>query len=228
MRRFGWTVGLMVLVGCEPTPPTYNGFVMEDFFPFDGDRTWEFVNDDPTLSYHVIATLDPVFEAAENGAQHIYTINYTIECFAEDPSCVTGDPFRVRAIRMSSDQSFGTLIHSVDFTDTGIETFDPKIELTGKNGKPGDVWTTDTAGFTFASRFDHKADCDVPYTDQWTDCVTILVDGDGTDNVANVEGGHPLFGEWTAVTGYNVIQFQWRDDPQPWRLLSQSWETIED
>lgn len=225
--RFGLVlVGLAA--GCDGGATTYTGFPMDSFFPFDGNREWEYVNDDPSISYHVKGVLDPVFEAAEGGSQQIYTINYTIECFAEDPTCVTGDPFRIRALRMSSDGAFGTLVHSADFTETGIETFDPPIELTAGDGKVGDIWTTETAGFTFASRFDHKADCDVPYTDEWTDCITLVVDADGADNVANVEGGHPLYGEWVAVTGYNVIQFKWRDDPETWRLLSQKWEQLED
>jgi hypothetical protein len=222
--RLGW-FALVLFGGCEAAPPTYTGFNMDDFFPFDGERTWEYVNDDPTIAYHVKAALDSEPQVLEGNAQRAYTINYTIECFAADPSCVEGDPFRVRALTISSDLSFGTMIHSVDMTETGIEAFDPTVALTGPKGKVTDVWETDSGGVSWVSTFTMLTDCEVPYTDEWTNCITLDVDDDGDS--ATPPSAHPLHGTWIAVPGYNVVAFQWRDDPMPWRLLNQSYAAPE-
>jgi hypothetical protein len=221
-----WLVALPGLAACGPQPaPCYCGYSLDVFFPFDGQRTWEFVNDDPSVPYHVIATLDPDFAEREGGAMQVYTIHYTVACVGDDPACVDEGPFRVRSIQMSSDRAYGTLLHSVDL-GSGIEVFEPPVMLTDGMGDVGQLWETDSNGITWASVYAELGDCDVPYTHEWSHCLTLLVDDDA--NAETRPTAHPLHGEWVAVTGYNVVQFQWRDDPQPWRLLTQTWQPIED
>jgi len=75
-------VALLLLPACAPARGnSYDGYFMHQFFPFDGQRTWIFQNDDATVPYLVIATLDPEPPAIGECAVEVHTIDSAIGCF---------------------------------------------------------------------------------------------------------------------------------------------------
>ncbi len=145
--RLGW-FALALGSGCDPVREGAGSLTMDVFFPFDGERTWEFVNDDPEIPYHVVATLDsdPRVRVFDGARQAAYTIRYQVDCIRPEAGCVTGDSFRIRSLTLSSDFAFGTLLHEVDTVAEGLETFDPPMLLTGSRGRVGDVWEGASGG----------------------------------------------------------------------------------
>lgn len=226
----GAALAMVLAAGCTGDPPDYNGFNMDTFFPFDGNRTWTFVSADETVPYEVVGTLSPDAEPKHDNASRAHTVTFTTECVATSTDCEDG-PFRMRSWTISSDRTHGTLIWAADFESTGPLTFDPPIMLTDGQGKPGDIWESDAGGEHWVAIFDHKGDCPVLYTDQWDNCVEILLDDDGD---AATPGTHPLHGSYYAVPSYNVVAFTQSEDPTPgegeppaWRLLSAFWEATD-
>jgi hypothetical protein len=227
-------LSVAALPGCPggtPNPVGYEGYSMEDFFPFDGQRSWTFVNADASVPNRVVVTLDPAYEEASSGAL-VYTISYGIECPSdseddsglEEPDACAEGPWRVRSVKWSSDSTLGTLIHAIDTESTGEVAFDPAIQVTDDRGQLDALETTETGGATWYSRFTEVTDCPVLFTDEWDQCVNIHLDD---DNDATTPGTHPIHGDYYAVAGWNVVAFQLTNDSDRWELLSTTYEEIE-
>jgi len=206
-------LALVVLVGCTGGPGDqyqYDGYPMDDFFPFDGNRSWTFTNTDTTVPYELVATLDPEYATAEDGS-HVFTITYDQSCQGAD-GCVDG-PWRFHSIQWSSDGADGTFIHSYSSDADGDVTFDPPLQLTSDMGVPGDVvTTTETDGTVYNAEFKQIANCPIAMSVTWEDCANIVVtDGDGNQTM-------PMTGDLWAVKGYNVIALQLMGDSGQWQL----------
>lgn len=194
---------------------TYSGYAMHDFFPFDGERTWEFTDADPTVDHTVQATLDSAYQTV-NGAS-VYTVNYAQCALPADsgttPDC-TPEPWRISAIGWSSDGGQGVLIH--DYTDAnGVVALDPPLMVADKTGAPGDSWVTATDGQTFTSTFVALEACPVIMNVDWTTCAHLRVDDDADPTTPT---SYPLAGDLWAVAGFDVIGFQLSDDAGQWQL----------
>jgi hypothetical protein len=198
---------LVALAGCGPGGAySYDGYVMEGYFPFDGERSWEFISTDTTVGRKIVSTLD---STPEDGASHtIYTITSTRECLDVDPDCKGTE--LLRDVRWSADQTDGVLIHSWDEGGTNT-TFDPPLQLALPRMAVGEVAETQTNGVTYTSTFQAITDCPVQWTDAWTECVQLVVDDGGA--------GTAPAGTWFAVSGYNVVAFQLTGDTGQWELL---------
>ena len=206
---------LLALAGCVGGGSyTYGGYVMEGYFPFDGERSWEFISTDTTVGRKIVATLDTT---PEDSASHtIYTITSTLECLDVDPECPGSE--LLRTVRWSSDQTDGVLIHSWD--EGGDKTtFDPPLQLALPRMAVGEVAETQTGGVSYTSTFDAITDCPVQWTDAWTECVKLTVDDGGA-------GTLPA-GTWYAVSGYNVVSFQLTGDTGQWELLFATYLELE-
>lgn len=206
-----------LLAGCtsgRDSNYVYEGYPMDDFFSFDGNRSWTYTNDDTTIPFHLEATLVAGgTEVDLNGsAVNQYRVDYTTTCFTgtDDGTCTDG-PWRIRYALWSSDQTFGTLLWGYE-DDTGVVTFDPPVEITSENMKVGDVSTTETGGATWTSEFVSIGDCPVKWTEDWDDCVNLRISDGGA--------GFAYTGDIWVITSYNIVALQLKDDAQKWQLLS--------
>lgn len=220
-------VAIVALVACTGGDQfTYSGYPMNEFFPFDGQRTWEFENEDATVDHTLVATLNTEPEALDGGV-FVYTVDYTKGCLERDDTdaaeCTGGEPWRVSRIRWSSSQGDGVEIHSFDDTN-GTTSFEPPLVIAGDRGGVSDSWVTDTTGGAFTSRFVSIGECPVVMEVDWDECVRIHVDDDGDEGTA---GTHPLHGDWYAVAGFNVIALALKDDPGRWRLSGTTYSPLE-
>lgn len=218
------TIAVLFAASCEPTEPVYQGFVMENFFPFDGARTWHYISEDVDLNYKIVATLDTSYEEAHDGATKIYTVNMISECIGMDPECVDGQD--LGSYRMSADQTYGTLYWGYSTPEEGVITFDPPIKITGRTMKVGDIETTTTTRngtdvLTFDVEMISQEHCDVEWTDSWDGCLKLQISEDGDSAPA---------GTWWVITNYNIVA--WTPAPEEesfrWSLLLAEWESLED
>jgi len=206
------------LLGC-PAPPdsiTFSGTRLADYFPFDGERTWEFQNSDTSITYRLDATL-LVDETVSENAVKRYTVSYTTDCASADKSCVDGE--ELRAVQWSSDNTNGVFIHSyrtggLDMDGVPLEestVFDPPIQVADFQGKRGDIVETVVDGVTWTSELVAFEDCPVQVSSQWT-CALFRLEHD-------MEGdGYPIEGDYWAVTRYNVVAFDLVGDTGRWEL----------
>ena len=210
MRTLGLVILALGVAGCDSTV-TVSGFQMEQYFPFDGNRTWEFVSSDTSLDYRLVATLDPAFTAAEEGVTRIYGVSYHKTWEGEDAS----EPEWVRDVLWSSDGTFGTRIWGID-TPAGTTSYDPPIQLTDNEQLAGTTETTTTGGVTFTSTFLGNEQCPVLWTEDWgNDCIRLSLDDGGT--------GTEIAGDYWAITQFNVVGMQVGADTGVWQL---SWTEV--
>jgi hypothetical protein len=220
MRAWIAVAAAVALVGCVDHKDQfgYDGYPMDDFFPFDGQRSWTFTSTDDTIPYTVVGVLNTTPETAADGAS-VFTIDYTTHCLGEDTGCVDGD-YRLRSLSMSSDQIRGTEFHGFDAESTGPVVLDPPVQITEDRGVPDDVITSDSGGETWMTTFDQIGECPVLMSVDWDQCIKLQIrDADGNET-------SPLHGDWYAVTGYNVIAMQLMDDTGQWQLSDTTFEAL--
>lgn len=221
-RNTGLLACALAVAGCDPPAPTYQGFVMATFFPFDGERWWMYTQEG--TEDRLKATLDPVYDETADGAR-VYTVTYTIECPDDAADDCVADPYRISQIKWSSDDEVGVMIHGVSGEATGEVVFNPPIQLAGKYGKIDDTVTTETGGLTWVGTFQDRVDCAVPYSAEFDDCVLIHLDDDGDPTTP---GTHPLHGDYYAIAAWNVVAMQLTDDVDRWQLIDLFFAELED
>ncbi len=199
-------------VGCggDDTVAT-TGQAFERYFPLDGYRSWEFVNEDPFMDW--TTRIDKTFDPDSTSGYDVYTLTTT---HAE-----TGD--LLRSVDWSSDGDDGVLVHGYDVVaagdgsslqNMGSADFDPPLVFGSANMANGDAETTSTGGTTFTATFDGTEACPSPYTEAWEACrVLVLSDDEAEGDLAS-----PIAGSYWLVENYGVAWFQTTGDPEPWKL----------
>jgi hypothetical protein len=54
-------------------------------FPFNGVRTWDYVNTDASVTYALVASMDEAGPVAEIDGTRLYSIQYSTDCLEADP-----------------------------------------------------------------------------------------------------------------------------------------------
>jgi hypothetical protein len=196
----------ITVAGCQESIPTYDGVGLHDLFPFDGERTWTFLNEDIDVSHFLTGVLTP--EPEHRGEHSVYRVDYGTDCRAEDPDCIEGEV--LRTLLWSSSSEHGVFLHGYELGEAAID-FDPPVQVAARKGKRGDSWTTTTAGASWTSTFVGMEWCPVDMAVEWSDC--------GHFEISTTTGdGHPVVGDYWAKYGYNVVAVSVPGDPGMWQL----------
>jgi hypothetical protein len=204
---------LPLAVACTGNAPTYQGLKMSDYFPTDGQRDAEYVNDDPdtvpfTLEVQKVEPTETV------GTTEVVTF----EWYNEDTGELMG-AVKWGSSSQDSIQIFAYAVGTDDYT-----TFDTPVQLTDDSNymNRGESVVTETNGFTFTSTFSDVQDCPTVWDASWSDCVHItLDDGDGDDMAGPIFVGeywlvHRYGPAWMKLTGYadnwNLAHYDWEVD----------------
>jgi len=207
MRLALFVLSPIVFIGCAGEAEETLPFDVSEAFESTENAEWEFMNENPAVSYKLIGTL-----AVDRADADVYTVKYAKHCMANDASCETGE--LVRAISWSNDALNGVLIHEIN--DAGVETvFEPPLALAASEMYNADFMVTETAGYTWTSTLVASETCPVDITGGiGEDCLRIsLSDGGmGATNPA-------LVGEYWAVSGYGIVAMDVASDEGRWKLL---------
>lgn len=193
--------GLLVAAAGCGSEPELLGDQMRVYFPFDGTRTWSFISTNQSISYKVIATLEPA--RGQVGSEE-YPIRYTKRCVGNDPSCVDGEWLYTQWWRYSS----GAFMTAFDSPE-GNTFFDPPLQFTTDRMVRTDTVETNTGGATWTVEFVGKEPC----PSRWNaaslpDCVRMTASG-GTSAVAMT---------YFFVPDWMLGGFQWGDSPDTWQI----------
>jgi len=200
---------LFVLGGCSGDAPTYDGISMLDFFPFDGARDAEYVNDDTTVGWKMLAHMVPEPEVVDN--REIATFEYR----KDDGTLLYAVKWSVRSHQPIQIEAWA------DGTGEFV-TFDPPIAVADYAMLTGESVTTETGGMTFTGTYVGPEDCTVIWGGlDWEDCAHIrLDDGDGDDMA-----GPKFAGDYWFVTRYGQAWARTTGYTQPWKLSDYDWDT---
>jgi hypothetical protein len=215
MSRFLLVCFCLGLTACGPPKDQfgYQGFAMNEFFPFDGPRTWKFINEDDKIPYLLVGKLNEEYETTNGGDTRIFEIEFSKDCFRDDADCVEEE--YVRTWWWSYDGTNGTLLHGNKLKGESEDLFDPPVSITSPNMKKDEFVETETAGGAWTSTFVNVEECPVQWEVNWDDCVLLDVDdGDGDPST-----GNPASGTFWAVKDYNIVAFDVPGEPGRWELL---------
>jgi hypothetical protein len=182
---------------------------MHNQFPMDGDREWQYLNDDDGVEFPMRVEKLSTPRMVDN-----ITV-YTFEYYNEE----SGDI--VRSVEWSSDSINGVLIHAYTNHEGGGEPveFDPPIQFADEEMAPGQCAITETGGYTFTSTLVVSEPCPNHYVPDWEACLKMtLDDGDGDDSA-----GAMVAGEYWLVPSYGTAWFRMTPDSDNWRLWKHDW-----
>lgn len=220
---------VLLLTGCPATDQFTPGpEVLWQHFPFDGNRTWEYISSDLEVTYKLAGTTredDPDPEVSEDF--NIYHVDFATKCVAADPSCVDGE--LVRTIAFSSDVTNGTLIHKFQQGSLDI-TYEPPLVLAPDDTAVGEVyetitdgqkWSTTLVGFETCEGIVHMQGADFAASN----CSAHLTLADGD---ANVDTNQGLTGEYWVAKGLGIIGIKLEGDEATWGLSKLECEPAEE
>lgn len=197
-------VGVSAMSGCPQDPPLNTGSEMEPYFPFDGRRSWQFINEDAlAYDYLQLATLSEDFETidVDGATTQAYTLTFVKDCVNDDTGCADGtvDGAPLWAMQISADSLKGVLVHSYSVGDAALTPLDPPLRISPARQVIGGSEETSTDGVDFSSTFTGYEDCPVQRDVRWPECVRFDIDGGGAT--------HPLVGTFWAITTYGIVSF---------------------
>ena len=205
----GGILSALSAVSCGGGSYNYVGYLMDNQFPLDGTREYQYVSDDETIETPI-----RVEKASAPSSTDTYDI-YTFETYDDE----SGDLLNV--VNWSSDSVYGILIHNYTNYANGEEAvvFDPPLIFADDEMAPSDFVVTETGGMTFTSTFVGVEPCPNYYVADWNECLRIeLDDGDGDDSA-----GSMVAGTYWLVPRYGIAWFQQTGDSEPWILWKHSW-----
>lgn len=179
------------LVGCTNQAPPLIPTEVWNLFPFDGERTWRYVNDD--APYNLQGEIVGSDQLPNN--IRAYAVSYTKLCRFESKQCVTGD--EVLNILWSSDPTEGVRIHSYSYEGVPVD-LRPPLRIAPDATPPNIPTVTTTAGSTWTSVFTVITRCPSVATNDWS-CGVFELSSDAPD------GGVPLAGTFYAARGQGIV-----------------------
>ena len=193
---------LFVMMSCGGAAYNYNGQDIHKYFPLDGDRDWEYAQDDLSVEWALYVEMTSV-------AMIDNTTVATLEYQNKGGENEVGEP--LFDIQWSSDSTDGVLIHSYTDHSTGDAVyFDTPIVFGEHQMNVGDSVTSQTNGLTITSTFTANTSCDTHWsTDTW-DCLYFIVDDGGA--------GLPFAGDWWIATNWGAAQLRTTGYSQNWVL----------
>jgi hypothetical protein len=205
-------VWLAALMGCPQTGPIFSGEDSSIYFPFDGSRTWEFINADPSVTYKLVVTQLP--DPASSDFGNVYSLEQRVACVAADPDCL--DQELVRTTLWSSSGTKGVFLHGVIVGGTETTVKPPITVADEEMLVDEEPWETATSDGSWTSDLVLKEPCPVVLSTDWDSCAVFEVDDAGTSSIHDNAAG-----TYWANVGYNVVAFDLTDDGlDRWELSS--------
>lgn len=203
----------MLLTACPDDSNRYNfqGTVMNDYFPLDGDRSWTYTQLQDDIAWKL--RVEKVPQTVWNGSTEIVTLEYYND--------ETGD--LLYSVDWSSGSSTGVQVWgwSDELTGEGA-SYDPPVQIAEKTMLTNDTTETETGGQTFTATFHGKETCSNDWRADW-ECVKVEVDdGDG-----DPMSGPPFAGTWWMATSWGTSRFIPTGYTDAWVLSSATFDELE-
>ena len=190
MRRF-WTLALALsTVGCAGQKFAYPGEKIWERFPLEGQRLWEYTNEDATVEYTLaIEKTGSVLQ----GGKEIVTLTHT----AVDSE---GGETLLHDLDWSTDADDGIELWSwTDYTadPAGVTTtFEPPIQMAAREMNAGDSVVTTTGPGTYTGTYTGLTDCPNNWSNDTWECAQLEFESD--------VGGEPFTGTYYIAMSYGM------------------------
>jgi hypothetical protein len=198
---------LLLAAGCAGYPPSIDGAPVWKMFPFDGERSWDYLSNDVAATYKLNTT--SVGEAETIGGTNVYTLSTVKECVGNDEECVDGD--LVYRMSWSSDSIDGVQVWGYSVGDEPYVEMRPPVLVAKTEMLRDESVDTTTGGVVWTSTMLGIQSCPIRLVAEWDECAVLEVTVDGGPTV-------PLAGTWYATAGNGVAAFQHEGEDGRWEL----------
>jgi hypothetical protein len=195
---------LALAAGCAGNGFTFQGTPVWGMFPFDGERTWDYLSNDTAATYKLNVT--SVGEAERVNGNNVYTLTTLIDCLGSDPDCTDGELL----YRKSWSSSYGVHIWGYDVGIGKVE-MRPPVQLAVDTMERDQVVETTTGGVVWTSTFLGIQDCPIKLIADWDECGVFELTVDGGDPF-------PVAGTYYATAGNGIAAFQHEGEDGRWEL----------
>ena len=205
------SVSLLAL-GCSGTSYEYGGYKTFEYFALDGQRAWEYVQDDSEVAWKL--EVNKMFPVTETETQEIVTLEYAKQ-----------DPVEyLFSVKWSSDSAEGIQVHDWEQDGAWVGPDSP-VTIAEYQMTPGEIVESSGGGFDFATTFEGVESCPNHWIseDNTWDCLVFTIDdGDGDDMA-----GAPFAGTWWLAKGWGASRFVPTGYDEPWVLADGDWAVEE-
>jgi hypothetical protein len=190
-RTVSMVAGSGLLLGaCEGQKFDYDGETIYERFPLEGDRLWEYVNEDPSVEYSL--AIEKTGDVLVDG-KNVVTLSYTA-------ISMDGGETLMHEIDWSTDADDGIeLWRWTDFTadPAGVATeYSPPIQAAARQMNAGESVTTSTGGGTYTGQYTGLEDCPNNWSNDVWECARLTISSD--------IGGEPFTGEYWIAMSYGT------------------------
>lgn len=211
------------LLACSGASYKYNGTSMHEYFPLDGERTWEYAQEDEEILWQL--GVEKVSQTETVGNAEVVTLEYTVV-----------DPIELLyAIKWSSDASNGINIYGYSVEATGeTVTYDPPIAMADYQMARDETVDTEVDGVVWRGTYVGVEDCPNYWVDTWECNKLTLLDDHGPDGDFNNDDegeeaiNPPFEGEWWLAPRYGPSRFIPSGYDTPWVLSRADWSSSEE
>jgi hypothetical protein len=197
---------VFVWAACVTTVIDEPGIPVWESYPFDGQRSWTYRSEDPSVAYELVASSsgEPVVVDGVN----TYLVETHQRCLAAGTDCEDG---LLYTTTWSSQHELGVHVHAVDG-----QPFEPPIQLSIDAPGPGQRVETEVDGQRWSSELGRTEPCPVVLDANWHECLVLEVQTDGE--------GFPVAGRWWSAPGNGVAAFLRAGEQHVWQLSALSCE----
>ncbi len=193
----------LLAVACGGTSYQYKGHNVYDYFPLDGQRSWEYLQNDASIDY--VLEVEKLANTSQVGNWQVVPLEYRIQ-----------DPLEILyTVKWSSDSTDGVLIHAYQAEGEDEVKFDTPVVFGDYQMAQGDEVVTETNGLTFTGTLVGVEECPNHWTSDW-ECLHMSL---------TVEGGDPppFVGEYWITTGWGTSWFRPEGYDDNWVLDYAEW-----
>jgi hypothetical protein len=198
---------LLSLAACGQNNFDFDGSQVYTLFPFDGERTWEYISTDQELSYKLKVT--SLLEPEVIDRRNVYTLDYTTECVRNDEQCLTGTV--LYQLRWASTVTDGVEIHGLSVDGGQLQDLQPPVMITEDMAERDDAFVTETGGITWTSTLLGVEECPIAMNANWEECSKFEVVAEGGD-------GWPIAGTYWATKGNGIAAMELTGENGRWEL----------
>lgn len=186
-----WAVALALFsVGCAGQKFAYPGEKLWERFPLEGQRLWEYTNEDTTVEYSL--AIEKSGSTLVDGKERVILAHTAIDS--------EGGEVLLHELEWSTDADDGIELWSwTDFTADSagvVTTYDPPIQMAAREMNAGDVVTTTTGPGTFTGEYLGLGDCPNNWSNDTWECAQISLTSD--------VGGEPFTGTYYIAMSYGM------------------------
>ena len=158
---------------------------------------------------------------------NVYTVDYDVECVANDPDCVTGTS--LRQVRWSSSTTDGVFVFGYSVDGGALVELSPPVKIANDEAQRDDFVETKSGGLSWKSTLLGVEECPIALNANWDECSVFEVTADANDDgEPEADAGYPVAGTYWMTKGNGTAALEIVTEAGQWQLSDIDCQPIEE